>query len=295
MNRTLIYQFQKEESISDLLKREGYPRTVLRGLKQRKDSLLLNQKNVFLKQPAKVGDILRVELREDSSSENIIPSPLPLSILLEDEDIIVINKPADMPVHPSLGNHDNTLANALAFYYEKKKEKFTFRCITRLDRDTSGVLLVAKHALSAAILSQSMVRRQIKRSYLAITEGHLPAKAGSIDAPIARLSSSVIARQVDFTQGQKALTHYEVLGEKVIENHTYSLVKLKLDTGRTHQIRVHMKYIGCPLPGDFLYNPSYSLIKRQALHSSSIEFIHPIKKEKLFIEAPLPVDMQFIL
>ncbi|HEY9575831.1 MAG TPA: RluA family pseudouridine synthase [Lachnospiraceae bacterium] len=295
MNRELIYHIKKDESILDFLKSEGYPRSILRGFKHSKDNVLLNGDAIFLNHHAKPGDILTVIIKEDASSENIIPSPLPISVLFEDEDIILLNKAADMPVHPSLGNYDNTLANALAFYYEKKNELFTFRCITRLDRDTTGVLLIAKNALSAAILSKDMVNRKIKRTYLAIAEGLLPQKEGCIDAPIARQETSVISRQVDFSLGERAITNYKVLHEKNIADKYYSLVQLNLETGRTHQIRVHLKYIGNPLPGDFLYNPTYDVIKRQALHSSSIEFFHPIKKEKLLIKAPLPYDMQFIL
>ena len=153
-------------------------------------------------------DILTITLEEKTSSENIVASPLPLHIVYEDEDLMVINKPADMPIHPSQGNYDNTLANAVAYYYAQKGEPFTYRCINRLDRDTTGLLILAKHMYSASLLSDMVKNRKIHREYLAVAEGKTPS-SGIIDAPIRRVDGSTIERQVDYEQGDYACTHYK--------------------------------------------------------------------------------------
>lgn len=233
------------------------------------------------------GDIVTLLILETDESENIVPSPLPLQIVYEDEDLMVINKPSDMPIHPSQGNYENTLANAVSYHYKLKGESFIYRCINRLDRDTTGLLILAKHMYSASLLSDMVKNREIQREYLAIATGLVP-EGGTIEAPIARVDGSTIERHVDFELGEYALTTYE----RLAYHDGYSLVSLKLGTGRTHQIRVHMKHIGHPLPGDFLYNPDYKKIKRQALHSHRLSFIHPITGDALTFTAPLPEDMQ---
>ena len=211
---------------------------------------------------------------------------MPLSILYEDEDILVINKPADMPVHPSIGNYTNTLANGVAAYLDAKGEHSPFRCINRLDRDTSGALILAKNAFSAAVLSTQMRNRQIRRTYLAVVEGITPPN-GTISAPISRVDDSVIERHVDFLHGEPAVTHYERLETK----NEHSLLEIHLETGRTHQIRVHMGYIGHPLPADYLYQPEYDCFKRQPLHSLQLEFRHPVTDKSMCLLAPVPEDI----
>ena len=191
-----------------------------------------------------------------------------------------------MPVHPSLGNYTNTLANGVAAYLETKGESCPFRCINRLNRDTSGALILAKNALSAAILSVQMRNRQISRTYLAVVEG-IPRQSGTISAPISRAADSVIERRIDFENGESAITHYQLL--EVKNNH--SLLEIHLETGRTHQIRVHMGYIGHPLPADYLYNPVYDTFKRQPLHSLQLKFCHPITGTPMCLMAPVPEDM----
>ena len=210
-------------------------------------------------------------------------------IRYEDRDLLVVNKAAGVPIHPSQGNHDNTLANGIAWYLGEKGEAATYRAINRLDRDTTGLLILARHALSACMLSEMVRTHAIRRCYLAAASGLVPPE-GVIDAPIARTCDSTIERCVDFERGDSARTHYRTLCYN--RDTDCSLVELRLETGRTHQIRVHMKHIGHPLPGDFLYNPDYRLIGRQALHSWQLDFIHPIKKEPLHFEAPLPEDMR---
>ena len=239
----------------------------------------------------KDGDILTVHIQEPESSPNIPPVKLPLDIVYEDEDIVVVNKPAGMPVHPSLNNYENSLANGLMYYYQEQGKPFIFRCTNRLDRDTSGLTVVAKHMVSSSILSSMGMRHEITREYLAIVRGALKPSEGTIDAPIGRTGSSLIERKIDFENGERAVTHYRV----VEEQNGHSLVSLILETGRTHQIRVHMKYIGHPLVGDYLYNPDMEYIDRQALHSHRLSFTHPVTGEKMEFTAPLPTDMRKIL
>lgn len=288
--RTLQYRITESDTYSnihELLKAHGYSSTVIRHLKETENGIQRNGVWSRVYEPLCSGDTVTILLTEEASSENIVPTPLPLDIVYEDEDLLIINKPAGMPIHPSQGNYDNTLANACAYYFQQKGEPFTYRCINRLDRDTTGLLIIARHAYSASLLSSMVAKREIHREYLALATGLVP-DSGVIEAPIARVDGSTIEREVNFETGEFARTHYRRLEYK----NGYSLVSLKLDTGRTHQIRVHMKYIGHPLPGDFLYNPDYSVIRRQALHSYRLTFTHPITGKELQFTAPLPDDMK---
>lgn len=295
MERKLEYIITKEfhnKTIANFLKAKEFPHQVIVLLKKTQNGILLNHNWAYINQIVKEGDILHlniVETQKDSSIEGIYA---PLSIVYEDDDILIVNKDADMPVHPSMNHHHNTLANAVVQYYEEQGKLFTFRCINRLDRDTSGLTIIAKHILSAGILSRQVSKREIHRSYQAICKGKVETQ-GTIDAPIARKNDSTIERCVNFEEGEKAITHYQCI--KYLPDKDFSLVELHLETGRTHQIRVHMKYINHPIIGDFLYNPEYEHINRQALHSSSLVFIHPITNEKMHFHAPLPRDMQCIL
>lgn len=293
MKRIFSYEItesNQKETVSLFLKEHGFSSTIILHLKRTENGILLNNVWAHVYDKLHIGDILTIQLIETESSRNIVPTPLPLSIVYEDEDILVINKSANMPIHPSQGNYENTLANAVAYYYEQQGISFTYRCINRLDRDTTGLLIIAKHMYSASLLSSMVQNREIHREYLAIATGKTPEQ-GTISAPIARVNGSTIERSVDEEYGEYACTHYKTLAYK----NGYSLVSLKLETGRTHQIRVHMKHIGHPLPGDFLYNPDYSVINRQALHSYKLEFIHPITRKPMVFTAELPVDMNKII
>lgn len=286
MNRVLTYEITAEQAgtkIRDFLRRAGYSRHVIIHLKKTENGILLNGEWAYVGQFLKEGDHLEIRIIESESSEQIIPAELPLDIIYEDEDLLIINKPADMPIHPSINNYDNTLANALMWYYQQKGETFVYRCINRLDRDTTGLLIVAKNMLSGGILSDMSKKREIHREYLAIAEGEVPQE-GVIDAPIARKEESVIERCVDFEKGDRAVTHYWRLDYR----NGYSLVRLKLETGRTHQIRVHMKYIGYPLTGDYLYNPDYRILDHQALHSWKLAFRHPVTGAQMQFKADPP-------
>lgn len=302
MKRILTYPITESDSdqrISDFLCHHGYSRHIRTWLKQHPGSVRLNGEEALFYFPLKNGDLLEISLEEEHPSENIVPVDLPIHIIYEDEDLMVIDKSADMPVHPSIGNYENTLANAAAWYFHRQDIPFVFRCINRLDRDTTGLLILAKHMLSGAILSDQMKKRAIHRTYLAITEGKTDP-AGTIDSPIGRTDQSLILRQVDHENGDSACTHYlqKCWHPKTFYPETLpvpqdglSLVQLQLETGRTHQIRVHMTSIGHPLIGDTLYNPETALMNRQALHSYRLAFTHPVTGVSLEFTSPLPEDM----
>ncbi|MBE5881176.1 MAG: RluA family pseudouridine synthase [Lachnospiraceae bacterium] len=296
MKRTLCYDITEETSgqtILQFLKNKGYSSSNVVALKKIEKSVLVNGTWEHVTYKLYPGDVLTIHYSEDTASKNIVATPLPLDIVYEDEDIIVVNKPSNMPVHPSMNNYTNTLANALMHYYGQKGEPFTFRCINRLDRDTTGLVLLAKHGISAGILSLQMQNREIHRTYLALAEGAFEHTSGTIDAPIARKDESIIEREVNFETGESAITHYKVI--KTSSQYPYTLLSLHLETGRTHQIRVHMQYIAHPLIGDTLYPSDCTHITRQALHSSRLSFRHPITGIEMCFEAELPKDMSRLL
>lgn len=283
--------------ISEFLRNQGISTKSIIRLKSDVENVLLNDEPGFINRILKKDDRLTLCVKELESSKKIPPVDLPLSIIYEDEDILIVNKPANMPIHPSMNNYENTLGNAVAYYYMKKGEPFLYRCINRLDRDTTGLTILAKHYLSCGILYDEMESREIKRTYYAIVENrtvfdapyaHRLLQTGTIDLPLGRKPDSAIERMVDIKNGDKAITHYRVLAT----NDGLSLLELQLNTGRTHQIRVHMQAIGHPLIGDFLYNPKDTHMKRQALHAGKLSFRHPITKEMLSFTAPVPQDMQ---
>ena len=289
MERQILYIIDKDyKSISDFLKSKGYTSSNIVELKKYENGIVLNGTWAYMNQKPAILDRLLVRVCEYKKSENILPVFIKLDIKYEDEDIVVVNKPSDMPIHPSLNNYENSMANALMYYYRDKN--FVFRCINRLDRDTTGLTVVAKHFLSAGILNTSMQKREIKRVYNAIVEddGSL-TESGTVDAPIAREDDTLIKRRVS-KEGQRAITNYKVLKRL----NGASLIELRLDTGRTHQIRVHMSYIGHPLVGDYLYNERYYDKEnvRPLLHSKSLSFIHPITGEDLYLECELPTDFK---
>ncbi len=293
MNRTIIYQIKEAHgSVRAFLQEKRYPHAVLTQLKQAPEQVCKNGAPSLLRAPLTPGDVLRVDIPERPSREKILPADLPLSILYEDDDLLVIDKPAGMPVHPSQDHYTDTLANAVRHYLPDTCGPFVFRCINRLDKNTSGLLLVAKNRLSGAILSQDIKNRRIRRRYQAVVSGVL-TKDGTIDAPIARAQDSSILRCIDYAGGQRAVTHYRIL--KTYEDRT--LLELQLETGRTHQIRVHMASIGHPLLGDGLYHPAADdgADGRQALHACFLSFTHPVTGEGLSFSSPLPKDILRLL
>ncbi len=293
MNRTLTYIISTEYDgfqIDKFLKTQGYSSANITAIKKMPNNVVINGEWVHMNRKLSAGELLTVNISEENSSEKIPAVKMDLDIVYEDEDIIVINKPAGLPIHPSLNHYEDSLANGLAFYYESQGKPFIFRCANRLDKNTSGLTVIAKHLVSANILSTMVKNREFHREYYAIVRGTLEQPEGTIDAPIGRVDDSIITRQVDFENGERAVTHYKVIDEK----NGHSLISIHLETGRTHQIRVHFKHIGHPLIGDHLYNPDFEYMQRQALHSHRIEFVHPITKKAMEFVAPLPNDMQRI-
>ena len=293
MKRTLSYTItnkNKADTIGAFLRDAGYSRRILIELKQNPEQICLNGTPSWLNTPLRIGDTLTLFLPDEPVSSDILPVNLPINIVYEDEDLIILNKATGMPVHPSQGHHENTLANALAYRFASRGEHFVFRAVNRLDRDTTGLLLIAKHKISGAFLSAMTAKKEIRREYLAIVAGK-PEESGTIDLPIARKDGSTIERCIDMDHGKHAVTHYRCLDYR--DDLGCSLVRLRLETGRTHQIRVHMKAIGHPLLGDFLYNPDYRFIGRQALHSYTVAFRHPITGEAMEFSAPMPEDFSF--
>lgn len=293
MERKLSFLISEKDTnltIHDFLKMQGFSSQNIIELKKMPRSILIDQEWVHVNHRLSTGEELMIHIQEQNSNDKILPVKLSFPIIYEDEDIAVINKPADMPIHPSQNNYENTLANAAAYYYETEKNTpFVFRCINRLDRDTTGLTILAKNMYSASVLSGQMQRREIKRLYLAVVDGTLEKKYGTIRLPIGRKADSTIERQIDFIHGERAITHYcrlRFVGD-------YTLAAFQLETGRTHQIRVHMAAMNTPLVGDTLYNtnPSAYALPRQALHAYRIAFTHPVTKKAMKFSAPIPEDI----
>ncbi len=285
----IIEQQDHGRTVLSFLKEKGFSSRVLAALKRNPYGIMIGKKRVTVQKQLHTGDLLTVRIANKESqvaNEHIPPVEMPLSVLYEDEDVLVLNKPPRMATHPSQGNHGNTLANGVAFYMAQQGKEFVFRPVHRLDKDTSGAILLGKNAHSAGVLGEDLKAKRVARSYLAILQGTLAEQSGTVDAPIARKPGSVLARQVD-PKGDRAVTHYQVLAQ----NNGYTLVRLRLETGRTHQIRVHMAHLGAPVAGDFLYGQEDPALGRQALHSETLEFIQPVTGEKLFFRCPLPADM----
>ena len=294
MNRNIDYIIDEDSAglrVEQFLRRKRYSGQNLSEIKRMPKSILVNGVHYYMRQELSTGDHLQVRICETQNSEKIPPTKLPLDIIYEDEDLLVLNKPAGMPIHPSLNNYTNSIANALAYYFQSQGKPFIFRCCNRLDRDTSGLTIVSKHLVSGSILSDMTKYREVHREYLAIARGSVTPSEGTIQAPLGRKEGTIIERTVDWEHGEDAVTHYKV----VKEANGHSLVSLRLETGRTHQIRIHMKHLGYPLIGDYLYNPDMEYMTRQALHSHHMEFTHPITGEHMSFTASLPEDMARVM
>lgn len=271
----------------DIMSRKlGFSSRQLLRAKQRPGGICIDGQPARAIDTLRAGQVLAVCVAGESElSQNIVPVPGELDIVHEDEDILVLNKPGNIPVHPSHGYYESSLANRVMHYYQRQEMQFVFRAVGRLDRGTSGLLVVAKHAHAQVVLQREMEQGLAGKEYLAVVRGR-PDDAGTIDAPIGRAPGSVITRRVD-PEGARAVTHYQTLEAWG----PHSLVRLRLETGRTHQIRVHMAHIGHPLAGDFLYGQEEESIPRAALHAQKLEFTHPVSGQQMTFTVPMPQDM----
>ena len=274
--------------VDTLLKKHlGLSGTVVRRVKWLEDGILVDGLRVNTRFCPGAGQVLSVRLSDPARNSGIVPAPGPLEIVYEDVDLIVLNKAPGVSVHPGPGHFDDTLGNFLVDYYEKNGQEADFHPVHRLDRGTSGLLVAAKHPHAQEVLKNQLHTEHFRRVYLAVCEGILEDWTGVIDAPLGPKPGSLMEQMVR-PDGKPARTKYCVVrrwGDR-------SLVHLELETGRTHQIRVHMAHIGHPLTGDFLYGTEdKALIGRPALHSGYLSFLHPITKEKLQFSTPLPQDM----
>ena len=279
----IITQELAGKTVKDFLRRDcNLSSSLLRRLKTIPDGITIDGKQVTVRAVLEVGQTLCIKAEDSSSSENILPVQGEVDIVYEDDCLMIINKPFGMPVHPSAGHGEDTLANILAWRFEQEGIPFVFRAINRLDSNTGGLMCVAKNAHCAKLLSENLNEKTIKRVYEAVLVGTLAEKEGTIDAPIGMLEGSSLRRCVR-PDGERAVTHYKVLEEKG----GLTRAEICLETGRTHQIRVHFSSLGCPVWGDFLYGEETDF-NGHALFSKKIEFLHPVTRDNLCIEVSTP-------
>ena len=259
-------------------------------LKQ-ENAIFLNNMPCFINEKIYIGDSVRVNLDYAEKTDNIKPTPMPLEILKETDGYIIINKTANMPVHPSSNHYSDTLSNGIRSYFDSIGLKKLIRPVNRIDTDTTGIVIFAKNAYIQECFIRQMEKNIFKKYYLAVTKGFWENKKGIIDKPISRKLGSIMEREVS-ENGEKAITYYEVIQESIIKNTKISILLCKLETGRTHQIRVHLSSMGHPILGDSLYSGNSNLINRQALHSYKVDFLDPITNKQEIIEAPIPDDMK---
>ncbi len=294
MKLEYIVKDNKYLNIKDILKSHfGISDRLLIRLKKNQQ-IYLNSIPEYVTKPVNIKDLIEVNLDFEENFDNIVPINMNLNIIFEDDGLIIINKPAGIPIHPSILHFDNSLSNGVAYYFQKNNIKRKIRPVNRLDKDTSGIVIFAKNEYIQECLIKQMKSKKFNKEYLAILEGSLEKKSGTINAPISRKENSIIEREVN-SNGYISITHFKLIKNFSAFNKDFSFVKFKLETGRTHQIRVHSKHINHPILGDSLYGNKSSLISRQALHAYKISFIHPITNINLEFEIELPQDMKDIL
>lgn len=277
----------------------GVSRKLLSQVKQTEHGLTVNEIRAYTTAPVAAGDIIRVRMEREISGD-ILPQPIPVQIVFEDEDLLIVNKPAGMIVHPTHGHYTGTLANGIVYHWQEAGEKVRFRPVHRLDEETSGLVAIAKTSYVHQQLSEQMQANGILKLYRAYVYGCPEPAAGVVDAPIDRDPDQPHVRIVT-PEGYPSITHYETIAhyESTSDKPAAAAVRLKLETGRTHQIRVHMKHIGCPLIGDKMYGTQQGVeeewedaVGRQALHAEILGFTHPITKKWMEWRADLPPELE---
>ena len=286
MKLKYLVENNKYKNINEILSLEFKISTRLKNKLIKKNMIFLNDTTCDTRTPVKIGDKLIIDFNYEEDNSNIVPNGMDLDIIYEDDWLLIVNKPSGIAIHPSILHFNNSLSNGIRFYFDKIGLKKKIRPVNRLDKDTSGLVIFAKCEYIQECLSLQMQEGILKKEYLCLVSGTINQKSGTINLPIARKEGSIMERCID-EKGKQAITHYKVIKE--FKN--YSLVECRLETGRTHQIRLHMASIGHPLLGDTLYGTSSSLISRQALHSYKIKFIHPITKKEIELIAKLPQDI----
>lgn len=251
----------------------------------------INNKIVKLNHVIKCQDVLDIYIAKEES-QNMEPQDIPIQVVFEDSDIIVINKPPFMVVHPTKSHPEGTLANGVLYHFKQNNDPSIVRLVSRLDMDTSGLIVIAKNQYSHMFLAKEMEKNQFKKVYTAVVWGNIQNESDTLDLPIYRPALDSIKRVVDH-RGQRSITHYKVI--KHLKN--ADIVRLELETGRTHQIRVHLSHIGNPIIGDTLYGhgDDEKFINRQALHASEISFLHPKTKERITLTSELPDDLNILI
>lgn len=262
----------------------GVTAGLIKSVKHTGQGFFADGREIHTDQPVHAGQGISFALPPDPPT-SVVPQPIPLSIVYEDEFAAVLDKPAGLAVHPTLNYPDHTLANGWIYYLQSQGKTGVFRPVNRIDKNTSGLVLCAQNAFAAPLLAS-----HVQKCYLAIVQGSLPLGPGRVEAPIGRRGDSIIGRCVT-PQGKYSLTEYTVLSSSPY----HSLVACTPQTGRTHQIRVHMSYIGHPLAGDTLYGGNTEVMDRHALHCAVLQFVHPISRETVRVVSPLPSDMQTVL
>ncbi len=272
--------------VKTLLRKRFDFSTRLRNKIKRNSTVLVNDKIAVFWTIPKEGDEIKVLLPEENN--NFLPENIPLNIILEDDHLLILNKPPGIVAHPTKGQPCHTLSNGISFYQQENSQNYKVRFINRIDMDTSGIIMIAKTSYAQDIITKEMKANQVEKIYSALIFGIMDKKEGKINLPIGRPSDESVMRKV-MEDGQESITYYSVIEEF---NDKYSLLSLKLETGRTHQIRVHLSHLGHPIVGDYLYGgDSPKLIERQALHAERISFTHPATKERVTLHAPLPEDI----
>ena len=280
----------KYSNVKEVLKAEFSMSDRLLLKLKKLDKIYLNGNVTSVNHPVLENDLIECYLDYEEDNSNIIPTEMPLNIIYEDEAYIVVNKPAGIPVHPSMDHYTDSLSNGIAFYFNQIGLKKKIRPVNRLDKDTSGIVIFAKNEYIQECLVRQMKSKEFIKRYIAVVNGNLDNLEGTINAPIARKEGSIIERCVSET-GDIAITHYKVLKRKT----DFDIVECILETGRTHQIRVHFAYLGHSLLSDTLYGTSSSLINRQALHAYEVEFTHPLSKKKVKYIATVPEDLNKLM